>query len=144
MPTNTSGSFLTEGLIKNLNCGQSRPGFRAWFDFCTLLSGRKVSFVSYGQSMTGCEPLKVTVLASPFSRRHTTQPGALLNNGKNVIWLLCAARRYHSLGQQCPQNRDPEGEEAIKRPILSAAPSPEGRAHKPSTPTRRGLPTTYD
>lgn len=48
----------------------------------------------------------------------------------------------HRGNNGCKQG--PEGEEGIKRPILSAAPSPESCTHKASTPTRRGLQKTYN
>lgn len=72
----------------------------AWFDFCTLPSGRKVSFVSYGQSTTCLQASEGHSRSLAFQLPFTTQLSALLNNGKNVIWLLFKARRYHSLRQQ--------------------------------------------
>lgn len=69
-------------------------------DFCTLPSGRKVSFVSYGQSVMCLQASEGHSLSLSFQLPFTTQLGALLNNGKNVIWLLFKARRYHSPRQQ--------------------------------------------
>lgn len=70
------------------------------FEFCTLPSGRKVPSVSYGPSVTCLEASEGHSLSLSFQLPFTTQLEALLNNGKNVIWLLFKARRYHSLRQQ--------------------------------------------
>lgn len=44
-------------------------------------------------------------LSLSFQPLFTTQPRALLNNRKNVIWLLFKARRYHSMWPTMAANR---------------------------------------
>lgn len=56
--------------------------------------------VSYGPSVTCLQASGGHSLGLSFQLPFTTQLEALLNNGKNVIWLLFKARRYHSPRQQ--------------------------------------------
>lgn len=52
-----------------------------------------------------CQRLEGHSLSLSFQLLFTTQPWALLNNRKNVIWLLFKARRYHSLWPTMAANR---------------------------------------
>lgn len=66
--------------------------------------GERSAFASNRRWMT-CQRLEGHSLSLSFQLLFTTQPWALLNNRKNVIWLLFKARRYHSLWPTMAANR---------------------------------------
>lgn len=72
----------------------------ALFELVHSYLGERSAFASDGHWMT-CQRLASEghSFSLSFQALFTTKPRTLLNNRKNVIWLLFKARRYHSLNR---------------------------------------------